>query len=547
MVSINFKGKQYVQNYHLAVKYHEFVPDKKKSLTEKISLHDNLIIHGDNLKALKSLLPTHAGKIKCIYIDPPYNTGNEKWVYNDNVNSPMMQEWLGKVVDKEDLTRHDKWLCLMWPRLRLLRELLADDGVIFVSIDDNEAHRLREAMDEIFGEENFVANFVWKRRSSSALAEKFVSSDHEHVVCYQKGNFDGFKGAAKDYASYSNPDNDPKGDWMVDNPTVGMTREQRPNQFYDLVDPKTGNVFSANPNRVWAYIPETMNEMIKAGRVVFPKDSSKRPMIKRYKKDLKRDVNPISTWMNGIAKRDGDDCAPHLNVGLNSESTKLLQTIFGSNVFNYSKPLSLVRELLKNATDSDSIILDSFAGSGTTAHAVLDLNKEDGGNRKFILVEMENYADEITAERLRRVINGVPSAKDEKLQKGLGGTFSYFELGNAIEMQKILTGEILPSFLDLARYVFFTSTGEILEESKVDENKFFIGESRSHSVYMIYQPDVTFLKANALTLDRVRAFQDNNGKRRMVFAPTKYLDQEHLDQYCIDFAQLPFEIYKLIK
>jgi adenine-specific DNA-methyltransferase len=236
-----------------------------------------------------------------------------------------------------------------------------------------------------------------------------------------------------------------------------------------------------------------------------------------------------------------------LNVGLNSESTKLLQTIFGSNVFNYSKPLSLVRELLKNATDSDSIILDSFAGSGTTAHAVLDLNKEDGGNRKFILVEMENYADEITAERLRRVINGVPSAKDEKLQKGLGGTFSYFELGNAIEMQKILTGEILPSFLDLARYVFFTSTGEILEESKVDENKFFIGESRSHSVYMIYQPDVTFLKANALTLDRVRAFQDNNGKRRMVFAPTKYLDQEHLDQYCIDFAQLPFEIYKLIK
>src|SRR5712692_6608212 len=175
MPSLNFKGKALVQNFHLLVPYHELKLVKSKSLTPKPSLHDNLVVHGDNLKALKALLPYYHGKVKCIFIDPPYNTGNEGWVYNDNVSSPMMQEWLGKVVDREDLTRHDKWLCMMWPRLKILRELLVQDGVIFVSIDDNEIHRLREAMDEIFREDNFVGTFVWKRRASSALAEKMVS------------------------------------------------------------------------------------------------------------------------------------------------------------------------------------------------------------------------------------------------------------------------------------------------------------------------------------------------------------------------------------
>ena len=160
MAVLNFKGKSFVQNHHLLVKYHQLVPRKGKSLTDKVSLHDNLIIHGDNLKALKALLPMYAGKVKCIYIDPPYNTGNENWVYNDNVNSPMMQDWLGKVVDREDLTRHDKWLCMMTPRLKLLRELLTDDGAIFISIDDNEVHRLRTLLDEVFSEENFVEQFV---------------------------------------------------------------------------------------------------------------------------------------------------------------------------------------------------------------------------------------------------------------------------------------------------------------------------------------------------------------------------------------------------
>src|SRR3990170_3446315 len=174
MAQIQFKGKTFVQNHHLLVKYHELIPVKARSLTDKVSLHDNLIIHGDNLKALKALLPLYAGKIKCVYIDPPYNTGNEGWKYNDNVNSPMMQEWLGKVVDREDLTRHDKWLCMMTPRLKLLRELLADDGGIFISIDYNEEARLRMLADEIMGEENYRNTFVVARVKKNIQENEMV-------------------------------------------------------------------------------------------------------------------------------------------------------------------------------------------------------------------------------------------------------------------------------------------------------------------------------------------------------------------------------------
>ncbi|MDI6801731.1 MAG: site-specific DNA-methyltransferase, partial [Thermodesulfovibrionales bacterium] len=191
MATLSFKGKSFVQNHHLSVKYHQLIPKKDKSLTDKISLNDNLIIHGDNLKALKALLPTYAGKVKCIYIDPPYNTGNEKWIYNDNVNSPMMQEWLGKVVDKEDLTRHDKWLCMMMPRLKLLRELLRDDGAIFVSIDDNEQHNLRYLMDEIFGENNFVTNIIWHKKYSLQSDAKYFSDTHDFILCYAKNKLNG--------------------------------------------------------------------------------------------------------------------------------------------------------------------------------------------------------------------------------------------------------------------------------------------------------------------------------------------------------------------
>jgi adenine-specific DNA-methyltransferase len=434
---------------------------------------------------------------------------------------------------------------MMLPRLKLLRELLSDDGVIFISIDDNEVHRLRELLDDVYGEVNYIGTFVWRRRASSALAEKLVSVDHEYVVAYHRGDMASFIGVAKTFESYSNPDNDPNGDWTAGDLTVGMTKAQRPNQFYELTDPKTGRSYKPNPNRVWAFIPESMAKEIAGGRVIFPDKPSGRPMVKRYRKNLKSDVNPVSTWIRGLSETASDEKVTALTSALTSEGGKVLQEIFQNVPFNYSKPPSLISSLIKQVVPKDGLVLDSFAGSATTAHAVLALNKEDGGNRKFILVECEDYADTITAERVRRVIKGVKGASDEALKKGLGGSFSYFELGKAIELDSILDGKNLPEYHELARYVFYTATGEEFDERKVNEKRQFVGESKTHEVYLFYRPDIDYLKKTALTLDRAEELGKPKGKRRLVFAPTKYLDQEQLDALRIDFAQLPFEIYKL--
>ena len=302
--------------------------------------------------------------------------------------------------------------------------------MIFVSIDDHEAHNLRAVMNEIFGEENFVATFVWKRRASSALAEKRVSVDHEYVVAYHKGGLGCFAGIGKTYESYSNPDGDPNGDWTLGDLTVGMTKEQRPNQFYDLVDPKTGRRFRANPNRVWAFVPESMAAEIAEGRVVFPPDLQSRPMVKRYRKNLKSEVNPVSTWIRGRndAPDADEDGVISLQTGLNSEGTRSIQELFDSTVFNYSKPPSLLHGLLKQVADNDDLVLDFFAGSGTTAQAVVEANAQDGCNRKFILVQLPEPTErkdfptiaEITKERVRRVIKKLEqeiAAKEHKERK----------------------------------------------------------------------------------------------------------------------------------
>jgi len=368
---------------------------------------ENLIIEGDNLEALKLLQKAYLGKVKMIYIDPPYNTGND-FIYPDNYTESL-QTYLEytKQVDAEgrkfgtnsdtDGRFHSRWLNMMYPRLYLAKNLLKDDGVIFISIDDNEIKNLRGLCDEIFGEENFVGTYVWKRRTFSALAEKLTSSDHEYVLCYQRSDFIAI-GVKKTYKGYSNPDNEPRGDWRADNLTVGMAKEQRPNQYYDLVDPKTGKIYPPNPNRVWSYIRETMDKLIAENRIIFPEDTSRRPMLKRFRNELKSDYNPISTWLD--------------SVGLNSEATRELQELLGANTVIFPKPKSLLISLIQATMNPNDIVLDFFAGSGTTAHAVLDLNKQDDGNRKFILVQLPEPTDrkdfpaitDITKERIRRVI-----------------------------------------------------------------------------------------------------------------------------------------------
>lgn len=555
MPSLNFKGKALVQNHHLVVPFSELEAVKSAGLSKSPSLHDNLIIEGDNLKALKALLPIYHGKVKCIYIDPPYNTGNEGWIYNDKVNSPMIRDWLGKTVDRDDLTRHDKWCCMMLPRLKLLRELLTDDGAIFVSIDDNEVHHLRALMDEVFGEENLLAAFVRKRRLSTGMRGNPVSPDHEYIVCYarlfEKVALVGTKRKAEDY-----PFRDKVGLYRSTDLTIGMGKDLRPNQFYMIKNPTTLEEYWPADNRVWRFEPETMRKEIASENVIWPKGESRmtRPRYKTRFEPNEEKQNPVSTWIESELPTD-DVEIESINAGLNQAATRELREILRQEAFAYPKPVSLVKEIVRIATDKTSIILDSFAGSGTTAHAVLALNKEDGGNRRFILCQMpfetkghednqENICQTITAERVRRVIQGVAEAKDENLRKGLGGTFSYFRLGRELEKQAILDGKDLPGYEALAGYVFWTATGEEFQPKKVKRKQWFIGESREYDVFLIYDEKLETLKDMALTLDVAKALPDVSGKPKLVFAPTKYLDQDFLDRCRITFCQLPFEIYQ---
>jgi adenine-specific DNA-methyltransferase len=557
MATLNFKGKTFVQNHHLSVKYHQLIPKKNKSLTDRVSLNDNLIIHGDNLNALKALLPTYAGKVKCIYIDPPYNTGNERWIYNDNVNSPMMQEWLGKVVDKEDLTRHDKWLCMMMPRLKLLRELLREDGVIFVSIDDNEVHHIRMLMNEIFGEGNNLTTISIQSNPRGRQSERYFATVHEYLLVYAK-NYDGcvLSGiplTEERINEYKYVDKNGRKYRLLGLRQRGAAsrREDRPNMFYPIYVNPINSSISLNKSSEHAIKVLPRKSTGKDGRWMWSKEKVQKE-IKLIEAKL---ISKRKEWdifvKDYLLSDEGEERTSKsktlwVDKSLNYQNGKdELKALFGESPFEYPKPTALLKYVISLVGDSNGIYLDSFAGSGMTAHAVLDLNKEDGGNRKFILVECEDYADKITAERVRRVIKGVKSAKDENLKQGLGGTLSYFELGDPIEMESILEGDKLPSYLELARYVFYTATGEEFDPKKVNEKKNFIGESKEYEVYLFYKPDMDYLKSTALTLERAKSLGPYKGKKRLVFAPSKYLDADYLLEYRIDYCQLPFEIYKL--
>ena len=548
MPTLDFKGKQHIYAHHLAVPYRPLIPDARKSVKRDTgngapAAHDdNLIIHGDNLHALKALLPRYANRVKCIYIDPPYNTGNEGWVYNDKVNSPLMRQWLkdNGAVDGEDLERHDKWLCMMWPRLHLLRELLADDGVIFVSIDDNEQHHLRMLMDEIFGAENFIADFVWNS-TKSITNPALVSVSHTYNLAYAKdatviGNDRrNFKLPAK-LDGFNNPDNDPRGPWKADPFEAGG---ERPNQMYPITNPNTGEVFYPRQGNCWKNDLARFEELVQDNRIVFGRSGRTRPQRKRFLSEAaERGLTPNTWW---------DD------VGTTTNGTNLLKQILGTGAFQNPKPTDLLYRIVKLATDKDSIILDSFAGSGTTAHAVLALNNEDSGNRKFILVECEDYADSITAERVRRVIGGVPTARDKALQAGLGGSFTYCELGEPIEAESMLTGEALPSYSALAAYLLHTATGASVGQSELapqDDDGYFhtIDET---AFYLLYKDNLEWLCSNAgmLTAERAKRIGDAvsasaHAKRAIVFAPGKYIGQRELTAQRITFCQIPYEMHR---
>ena len=348
-----------------------------------------------------------------IYIDPPYNTGND-FVYEDDFaqstdeymeNSGQFDEAGNRLVKNLDSNGrfHTDWLNMIYPRLKVAKDLLRDDGVIFISIDDNEQENIKRLCNEVFGEENFIAQFVWKRRTSSALDQSKASTDHEYVLMFHRGGFKSLRGTDKDYQGYTNPDNDPRGLWTTGDLTVGMNGDMRPNQYYDLVDPKTGKVYKPNFNRVWSYTPDSMQKLIDEDRVIFPEDPSKRPMRKRFAKELNSDTNPFSTWMT--------------DVGMNTEGTRIVNSLFDNKtMFSYVKPLSLVESLIQQVTTDNDIILDFFSGSSTTAHAVIQLNSKDRGKRKFIMVQLPEETDE-KSEAYKAGYKTIPEIGKERIRR----------------------------------------------------------------------------------------------------------------------------------
>ena len=536
MPTLEFKGKQHIYAHHLTVPYRPLETDETRSCNPT-SENDNLIIHGDNLHALKALLPRYKNRVKCIYIDPPYNTGNEGWVYNDNVNSPLMQIWLTKnaSVDNEDLEKHDKWLCMMWPRLHLLRELLAEDGVIFISIDDNEVHHLRMLMDEIFFEQNFIESFVWRSRLGRGATSRNTSKLHEHIIVYAK---DITSIAFREEVRVRETDSRERlRQWGQ-----GDRREDRPTMYYPVHSSEFGDIFPIRPDGTegrWRVAQSTMQQLIENDLVVFEQHSDGR--IEAYR------IIPAGT--------ETYTAYPSM---LNSEIVRTtahgsieLKNIMRSNQFPYPKPSLLIKELISLCTKNEDIVLDSFAGSGTTAHAVLSLNKEDGGNRKFILIECEDYADTITAERVRRVINGVPDASDDALLEGLGGSFTYCTLGKPIEVETMLTGEGLPEFSALAANLLLTKSGTAIGSGplapKNSDGLFYNDDENDY--YLLYKPDLDYLRSDdaVLNLERAERIRDacgENGRKAIVYAAGKYIGQRELTGMGIIFCQLPDSLHE---
>ena len=472
-------------------------------------------------------MPRYAGRVNCIYIDPPYNTGNEKWVYNDNVNSPMMKEWLKNKspVDGEDLERHDKWLCMMWPRLQLLRELLAEDGVIFISIDDNEQHRLRMAMDEIFGERNFVEQITWHRKRGKDNSAKFFSKQHEYALIYAKNIGSASIGrlemaeATKD--QYKNPDDDPRGKYRI----LGLWSRQQGGTEYEYTL-QSGKYFS---KRLWLVNKDKMKEMERNDILVAKNDNL------YYKKFLNEHSTRVveTIWLDASNNANAKDEIKNIFSVKNPD-------------FKTPKPTPYLKKILKIGMRENGIVLDSFAGSGTTAHAVLALNKEDGGNRKFILVECEDYAHKITAERVRRVIKGVPKSKDENLKNGLGGTFTYCALGDEISIEKMLTGKHLPDYETFARHLVYIATGKSPDKIRKARGKDgFFFETPDRLFYLIYEPKLTFMRSadsalNGDRAERIAKQAKTKKKTALVFATHKFMGQKELTDMNITFCQLPY-------
>jgi adenine-specific DNA-methyltransferase len=569
MPTLNWIGKDAVVKHHNDVPYRLLEPVPALSLPSPAGkgaegepdidpYQGNLIVQGDNLQALKALLPHYGGKVKCIYIDPPYNTGNEGWAYNDNVNSPEIRRWLGEVVGKEGdtLDRHDRWLCMMYPRLMLLKQFLREDGAIFVSIDDNEIHHLRCLMDEVFGRPNFIAEMIWEGAFKNDARQ--IGVNHEYVVLYAKNRAklprewsvekDGVdpvlkevkrlqllhgedhEAASADLAGWFRASKatksfahrrfrfiDKHGAYKEDDPTAPGGRK------FELINPKTKKIIPLRQNRGWAFDQEKFNRMVDDGRISFVTETS--IMVRRYLHETDA-VTPQSVFYQPTRS-----------------ASERLSSILGASTFEFPKDEEVLQKFIEMSTEKDSIIMDSFAGSGTTAHAVLKQNAEDGGHRRFILVEMdEGIASDVTAERVRRVAQGYTNAKDQAVE-GLGGSFHFCRLGQQLFDAR---GHIDPNvrFGDLARFVWFQETGQPLSAPGRKGWSPLLGVHRGRAVYLLYNgilKDRAIDGGNVLTSPLLAELPAHEGPR-VVYGARCVIGADRLRRLDIAFKQLPYDL-----
>ena len=569
MASLQWIGKQAVVGHHREVPYHLLRGDASLSVGEDGGAGEayrgvgsgNLLVQGDNLLALKALLPYYAGRVKCIYIDPPYNTGNEGWVYNDNTNSPEIRQWIGKVVGKEGetLDRHDRWLCMMYPRLALLKEFLTEDGVLFASIDDVEVDSLRFLLDEHFGRANRVGTIVWKNATDNNPTN--IVPEHEYVLCYAKKKAsipaewkaqtsvaqqrlveigDDFVSRITDtderQAEYTKwfrkhkaslwPFEDYK---FIDDGGIytGMRSVHNPGKEgyrYDVLHPRTGKPCT-EPMMGYRFPKETMTDLLAKDRIIFGDDESKLIELKVYAKDYR-------AKLSSVFELDG------------RKGTNEIKAVFpeSKRAFNFPKPTELIEELLAFTTKAGDIVLDSFAGSGTTGHAIMKLNKADGGSRRFVLVEMDpTIAEPLTSQRLRRVSEGLTS--DGKQEEGLGGGFRYVTLGEPLFDERGRLRDAV-KFADLAAHVFFTGTGEPIPKRVNGKRSPLIGACRGTAYYLLFNGVLGDKRpggGNVLTGDVLAELRGHDGPR-VVFGEACRLGAARLKREGVTFRQIPYQI-----
>jgi adenine-specific DNA-methyltransferase len=562
MPTLNWIGKEKVINHHQDVPYKILEP--QYGFADGVQQSEpndsgNKIIHGDNLEALKSLLPEYEGKIKCIYIDPPYNTGNESWVYNDNVNHPKIKKWLGEVVGKdgEDLTRHDKWLCMMYPRLKLLHKLLANDGVIFISIDDNEQANLKLICDEIFGARNYLGLISRKQSSGSKndMGNSKVITTADYILPYKKNDFEFFPYQIKNNKKFNLKDE--IGFYSIralEMQGGGDTLPQRSKMGYSIYHRKADNqiklLFDYNLENEIVYEEEN-KELLSLGFICYrPRKRDMALGIWRWGDGtfIERFNNNQVYFDKGrvyMKERASDVVNKYpealIEDYLNTQGTNELKEIFYSKTFDFPKPSELLKFIFTVSTDKNSIILDSFAGSGTTAHAVLNLNKQDGGNRKYILIEMEDYADTITAERVKRVIKGYGNSETSitglKTQ-GTGGNFNYYQLGEPLFLEEDVLNEAV-GLENILKYIWYSETRTSYSptaHSLVEEN-YRIGSKDQTDYYFYYTKDaVTTVDYDFMAKIKHKASQ------YIIYADNCLLEKDFMLKHHIIFKKIPRDI-----